>query len=138
MAPLRQFASEHGLKLFEDAAQAQGAEYQGRHAGSLADGAAFSFYPGKNRGACGEGGALVTSDPELDQRVRMYRNWGQEKPYHHVLPGYNYRMDGIQGAFLRVKLRHLPAWTEARRAHAARYSRSRSPNFMSTNGALVV
>jgi dTDP-4-amino-4,6-dideoxygalactose transaminase len=119
--PLLEIAKKHNLVLIEDACQAHGAEYKGRRAGSMGHMAAFSFYPGKNLGACGEGGALVTSDPELIKRVKMLRDWGQEKRYHHVLEGYNYRMDNIQGAILRIKLRHLPAWTEARRAHAARY-----------------
>lgn len=121
MDPLLDIAKKHNLLVIEDACQAHGAEYKGRRAGSIGHMAAFSFYPGKNLGACGEGGALVTSDPELIKKVRMYRDWGQEKRYHHVVEGYNYRMDNIQGAFLRIKLRHLPAWTEARRAHAALY-----------------
>jgi dTDP-4-amino-4,6-dideoxygalactose transaminase len=121
MAPILDVARRHDLLVVEDACQAHGAEYRGRRVGSLGHMAAFSFYPGKNLGACGEGGALVTSDPELVKRVRMLRDWGQEKRYLHVLEGFNYRMDNLQGAFLRIKLRHLPAWTEARRAHAARY-----------------
>jgi dTDP-4-amino-4,6-dideoxygalactose transaminase len=122
MDPIMEIAKKHNLVVIEDACQAHGAEYKGRRAGSIGHMAAFSFYPGKNLGACGEGGAFVTSDPELIKKVRMYRDWGQEKRYHHVLEGYNYRMDNIQGAFLRVKLKHLPAWTEARRAHAAKYA----------------
>lgn len=122
MDPILDIAARRRLLVIEDACQAHGAEYRGRRAGSIGHAAAFSFYPGKNLGACGEGGALVTSDPELAEKARMYRDWGQERRYHHVVEGYNYRMDGIQGAFLRVKLRHLPAWTEARRAHAARYA----------------
>lgn len=121
MDPILEIAKRHDLIVIEDACQAHGAEYKGRRAGSMGHMAAFSFYPGKNLGACGEGGALVTSDPELMKRAKMLRDWGQEKRYHHVLEGYNYRMDNIQGAILRIKLRHLPAWTEARRAHAARY-----------------
>jgi dTDP-4-amino-4,6-dideoxygalactose transaminase len=121
MDPILEIARKHGLCVIEDACQAHGAEYKGRRAGSMGHMAAFSFYPGKNLGACGEGGALVTNDPELAKRVRMLRDWGQDRRYHHALEGFNYRMDGLQGAFLRVKLRHLPAWTDARRAHAARY-----------------
>jgi dTDP-4-amino-4,6-dideoxygalactose transaminase len=83
----------------------------------------FSFYPGKNLGAAGEGGLVTTANPELARTVRMLRDWGAERKYHHVLKGYNFRMEGIQGAVLRVKLRHLEAWTEARRAAAARYDR---------------
>ncbi|HEX3345942.1 MAG TPA: DegT/DnrJ/EryC1/StrS family aminotransferase, partial [Polyangiaceae bacterium] len=94
---------------------------KGRRVGGIGHMAAFSFYPGKNLGACGEGGALVTNDPEFIKKTRMLRDWGQEKRYHHVLEGFNYRMDNLQGAFLRIKLKHLPAWTEQRRAHAARY-----------------
>src|SRR5208337_318880 len=109
------------LVVIEDACQAHGAEYKGRRVGSIGHMAAFSFYPGKNLGACGEGGAFVTNDPGFNKKVRMLRDWGQEKRYHHVLEGFNYRMDNIQSAILRIKLRHLPAWTEARRAHATLY-----------------
>jgi dTDP-4-amino-4,6-dideoxygalactose transaminase len=119
--PLLDIARKHDLVLIEDACQAHGAEYKGRRVGGIGHMAAFSFYPGKNLGACGEGGAFVTNDPEYIKKVRMLRDWGQEKRYHHVLEGYNYRMDNLQGAFLRIKLKHLPAWTEARRAHAALY-----------------
>ncbi len=122
MDPIMEIAKKHNLLVVEDACQAHGSEYKGRRAGSIGHMAAFSFYPGKNLGACGEGGALVTNDPDFIKKVRMYRDWGQEKRYHHTLEGYNYRMDGIQGAFLKVKLKHLPAWTEARRAHAAKYA----------------
>jgi dTDP-4-amino-4,6-dideoxygalactose transaminase len=119
--PLLDIAKKHNLLVIEDACQAHGAEYKGRRVGGIGHMAAFRFYPGKNLGACGEGGAFVTNDPEYIEKVRMLRDWGQEKRYHHVLEGYNYRMDNIQGAFLRVKMKHLPAWTEARRDHAARY-----------------
>lgn len=114
-------ARRFGLLVVEDACQAHGAEYRGRRAGSLGDLACFSFYPGKNLGAYGEGGMVVTGDAALARKIRMLRDWGAEKRYHHVLKGYNYRLEGIQGAVLRVKLRHLEAWTEARRAAAARY-----------------
>ncbi|HEX7080826.1 MAG TPA: DegT/DnrJ/EryC1/StrS family aminotransferase [Gammaproteobacteria bacterium] len=123
MDPILAVAREHGLVVIEDACQAHGAEYRGRRAGSFGDLAAFSFYPGKNLGAYGEGGMVVTNDPELAKRVRMLRDWGAEKKYHHVLKGYNYRLEGIQGAVLRVKLRHLEAWTEGRRRAAAHYDR---------------
>jgi len=122
MDPIMAAARKHDLLVIEDACQAHGAEYKGKRAGSIGHMAAFSFYPGKNLGACGEGGAFVTNDPEHIKKVRMLRDWGQEKRYHHALEGYNYRMDGIQGAFLKVKLKHLPAWTEARRAAAAHYA----------------
>ncbi len=123
MDPILEIARRHNLLVIEDAAQAHGAEYKGRRAGSMGHLACFSFYPGKNLGAYGEGGAVVTGNPEFTRTVRMLRDWGAEKKYQHVLKGYNYRLEGIQGAILRVKLRHLEAWTEARRAHAAAYTR---------------
>lgn len=123
MDPILSIARRHGLMVIEDAAQAHGAEYKGRRAGSLGEAGCFSFYPGKNLGACGEGGAATTSDPELARKLRLLRDWGQESKYRHVVKGYNYRMDGLQGAILRVKLRHLDRWTEARRIHAATYDR---------------
>lgn len=123
MDPILEIARRHRLVVVEDACQAHGAEYKSKRAGSLGDLAAFSFYPGKNLGAYGEGGMVVTSNPELAKNVRMLRDWGAEKKYHHVLKGYNYRLEGIQGAVLRVKLRHLEAWTEARRRAAALYDR---------------
>jgi dTDP-4-amino-4,6-dideoxygalactose transaminase len=123
MDPILAIARRHGLLVIEDACQAHGAEYRGRRAGSLGDMACFSFYPGKNLGAYGEGGMVVTSDAAFARTIRMLRDWGAEKRYHHVLKGYNYRLEGIQGAVLRVKLRHLEAWTEARRAAAACYDR---------------
>lgn len=121
MDALRAIARVYDLVLIEDAAQAQGAEYHGTRAGSLGDMACFSFYPSKNLGACGEAGAVVTDDATFAAKIRMLRDWGQEGRYNHVLPGYNYRMEGIQGAVLRVKLRQLEAWNEARRRHAAHY-----------------
>jgi len=124
MDPILDIATRRGLTVIEDAAQAHGAEYMGRRCGSMGAMAAFSFYPGKNLGAYGEGGAVVTSDPALAQRVRVLRSWGEERRYEHSVKGFNYRMDGIQGAILRVKLRHLEAWTEARRARAADYARA--------------
>jgi dTDP-4-amino-4,6-dideoxygalactose transaminase len=123
MDPLLTIARQHGLRVIEDAAQAQGAEYRGRRCGSMGDIAAFSFYPAKNLGAYGEGGAVVTNDRELARTVRLLRSWGEEQRYEHRLKGFNYRMDGIQGAILGVKLRHLEAWTEARRGRAALYDR---------------
>jgi len=123
MDPLLEMARRHGLALIEDAAQAHGAEYKGRRAGSIGDIGCFSFYPTKNLGAFGEGGAVVTNNPAHAHRIRMLRDWGAEKKYEHLLKGYNYRLEGLQGAILRVKLRHLERWNEARRAHAAEYSR---------------
>lgn len=122
MDPLLDIARRHGLIVIEDAAQAHGAEYKGRRAGSMGHMAAFSFYPGKNLGAYGEGGMVTTSDAGCAHKIRLLRNWGAERRYDHALKGFNYRMDGIQGAVLRVKLRYLEQWTEKRRAHAALYS----------------
>ncbi|MFO1491773.1 MAG: DegT/DnrJ/EryC1/StrS family aminotransferase [Kiritimatiellia bacterium] len=122
MDPILAIAAKHGLKVVEDAAQAHGAEYKGRRCGSMGALAGFSFYPGKNLGAYGEGGAVVTSDPEADRVVRILRDWGQDRRYHHVMKGFNFRMDGLQGAVLGVKLAHLEAWTEGRRRAAAMYA----------------
>ena len=121
MDPLIALADSRGLEVIEDAAQAHGADYRGRQAGSLGAMGCFSFYPAKNLGACGEGGAITTNDPRLAQRLRMLRDWGQSRKYLHELKGGNYRMDAVQGAILRIKLRHLEAWTRARRERAARY-----------------
>jgi dTDP-4-amino-4,6-dideoxygalactose transaminase len=121
MDPILEVARRHGLVVIEDAAQAHGAKYKGRAAGNLGDIGCFSFYPTKNLGAYGEGGAITTSSPEYAQKVRMLRDWGQDSKYHHVLRGFNYRMEGLQGAILRVKLRHLEHWTEGRRAIAVKY-----------------
>jgi dTDP-4-amino-4,6-dideoxygalactose transaminase len=121
MDPILETARRHKVIVIEDAAQAHGAEYKGRRAGSMGELACFSFYPGKNLGAYGEGGMVVTNNPEYTRTLRMLRDWGQEKKYQHELKGYNYRMEGMQGAILRVKLRHLEAWTEARRRLAASY-----------------
>src|SRR5271170_3462028 len=113
MDPIVDLARRRGLAVIEDAAQAHGAHYKGRRAGSLGDLACFSFYPGKNLGAYGEAGAVVTNNADYDRVIRMLRDWGGEKKYVHSLKGYNYRMEGMQGAILRVKLRHLETWTEA-------------------------
>ncbi|MGZ8928637.1 MAG: DegT/DnrJ/EryC1/StrS family aminotransferase [Methylobacter sp.] len=121
MDPILDIAKRHGLIVIEDAAQAHGAEYKGRRVGGLGDMGCFSFYPGKNLGAYGEGGMVVTSNAEYTRTIRMLRDWGAEQKYHHVLKGYNFRLEGIQGAVLRVKLRHLEKWTEARRSAAAYY-----------------
>ena len=122
MDPIMEIARRHGLVVIEDAAQAHGAKYKGRPVGSIGDLACFSFYPGKNLGAYGEGGALTTNSPEYAQTVRMLRDWGQDRKYHHALHGFNYRMEAFQGAILRVKLRHLERWTEARRAVVSLYN----------------
>ena len=125
--PLMQVASEHGLTLVEDSAQAHLAEYRGRRVGGIGHAAGFSFYPGKNLGAYGEGGAATTNDPGLARKMRLLRDWGQQRKYHHDMVAYNYRMDGIQGAILRVKLRRLEAWTERRRALAGLYRERLQP-----------
>ena len=114
-------AREHGLLVVEDACQAHGAEYRGKRAGSLGDAAAFSFYPGKNLGAYGEAGAVVTGDRALAERIAVVRDHGQTRKYHHEVVGWNARMDGLQGAILSVKLGHLDEWTGARRAAARLY-----------------
>jgi dTDP-4-amino-4,6-dideoxygalactose transaminase len=123
MDPILAIAEKHGLTVIEDACQAHGSEYKGRRCGSMSRIACFSFYPGKNLGAYGEGGAAVTSDPALAAKMRLLRSWGEETRYEHKYRGFNYRMDGIQGAVLGVKLRHLETWTEARRSRAAEYAR---------------
>jgi dTDP-4-amino-4,6-dideoxygalactose transaminase len=122
MDPILEIARRYGLTVIEDAAQAHGAEYKGRRVGSIGDIGCFSFYPGKNLGAYGEGGMAVTNSSEYAHTMRMLRDWGQEHRYHHALKGYNYRMDGIQGAILRVKLRYIESWTEARISHAGLYN----------------
>ncbi len=136
MDPILEITRRHGLVVIEDAAQAHGSEYKGRRAGGLGDIGCFSFYPTKNLGACGEGGMVVTSDPEREKRVRLLRDWGQTSKYRHELLGFNYRMEGIQGAILRVKLRHLERWTEMRRAHAARYDEALANSGVSTPVAM--
>jgi dTDP-4-amino-4,6-dideoxygalactose transaminase len=122
MDPIIEIARRHGLLVIEDAAQSHGAEYKGRRAGSIGDIGCFSFYPGKNLGAYGEGGAAVTNDSELAQRMALLRDWGQESKYRHVLPGFNYRMDAIQGAVLNVKMDYIEKWTEMRRRIADQYA----------------
>ncbi len=119
--PLLELSARHGLAVIEDAAQAHGAEYKGRRVGSIGDAGCFSFYPSKNLGAAGEAGMTVTHRPEWAERLRRLRNWGQAERYRHVEHGFNYRMAGIQGAVLDVKLRHLDAWNDCRRTNATRY-----------------
>ncbi len=121
MDPIMKIAKAHKLFVIEDACQAHGAEYRGKKAGSIGDAGCFSFYPGKNLGAYGEAGAVITNNDELDRTIRMLRDHGQAKKYFHSLVGWNMRMDGIQGAILSVKLKHLPAWTEGRRRNAKAY-----------------
>lgn len=114
-------AARHGLKVLEDACQAHGARLAGQRAGSFGDAAAFSFYPAKNLGAYGDGGMLVTNDPEIDERVRLLRNYGSKVKYHHEVVGMNRRLDTLQAAVLEVKLAKLDAWNAARMEHAAQY-----------------
>lgn len=121
MDSILEIARKYKLIVIEDSCQAHGARYKGRKTGSLSDSAAFSFYPGKNLGAYGEAGAVTTNDPHIAERIRMLRDHGMPRKYQHELVGRNDRMDGIQGAILGVKLRHLDGWNEARRRHAAQY-----------------
>ncbi len=123
-APMEEFraiADKHGLVLIEDAAQAHGARWKGKRAGSLGDIAAFSFYPGKNLGSCGEGGAVTTNNAELAAAVRQLRDHGQSQKYHHEVEGFNGRLHSIQARFLDIKLRHLDGWNAGRRDRANRY-----------------
>lgn len=123
MDPILEIARRHALPVIEDACQAHGAEYKGRKAGTIGTAGAFSFYPGKNLGALGEGGAVTTNDPEIAARMRVLREHGQASKYHHDVIGWNARLDGIQGAVLSVKLRHLEHANAARREAAALYCR---------------
>ena len=121
MDPILAIAGQHGLPVLEDSCQAHGALYKNRKAGTMGIAGCFSFYPGKNLGAFGEAGAVVTDDEELAKKIRVLRDHGQPQKYHHDVIGWNGRMDGIQGAVLSVKLKHLAAWNEARRSHAKKY-----------------
>lgn len=121
LGPLLALANEHGIPLVEDVAQAHGAKYYDRPAGSIGQSGCFSFYPGKNLGAYGEGGAIATSDDDISRRMRALRDHAQSERYHHSEIGFNYRMDAFQGAVLKIKLNHIEAWTEARRHLAQRY-----------------
>jgi len=124
MAPILKFARARGIAVVEDAAQAHGARYGGHRAGSLGSAGCFSFYPGKNLGAFGEAGAVVTQDGQLAERIRMLRDHGQVRKYNHAALGWNCRMDGIQAAVLQVKLRYLDNRNKRRRKHAAHYARA--------------
>lgn len=121
--PILRIARKHGLKVIEDAAQAHGAMYKGRMVGTLGDAACFSFYPGKNLGAYGDGGVVVTNDDDIALKVRMFANHGRVAKYDHEFEGVNSRLDGLQAAVLAVKLRHLPFWTERRRENAELYNK---------------
>ena len=124
MDPILEFARKHGLFVIEDACQAHGAEYKGKRAGTMGDVGCFSFYPGKNLGAFGEAGAVITNDSELDEKIRVLRDHGQIRKYRHNMIGWNCRMDGIQAAVLTVKLRRLENGNLLRRAHAEEYNRA--------------
>jgi dTDP-4-amino-4,6-dideoxygalactose transaminase len=121
MDAINAIAAKHNLPVIEDSCQAHGAKYKGRRAGSLGTAACFSFYPSKNLGACGEGGAVTTNDAELAKKLRMLRDHGSVKKYEHDFPAYNLRLEGIQGGVLAVKLPHLDGWNDNRRALAKRY-----------------
>lgn len=121
MKKINAIAKKHDLYVIEDAAQAHGARYDGKRVGSLGDVACFSFYPGKNLGAYGDAGAVVTNDEQIAERVRLLRNHGRVRKYEHLQEGYNHRCDAMQAAILSAKLRHLDAWNAARRAHAKLY-----------------
>ena len=123
MDPVLSLADKYGLKVIEDAAQAHGAHYKGRQIGSIGHVACFSFSPGKNLGAYGDGGAIVTNDDEFAMKARMYANHGRIDKYDHQVEGVNSRLDGLQAAILGVKLKHLPEWTEMRRKNAYLYNR---------------
>jgi dTDP-4-amino-4,6-dideoxygalactose transaminase len=128
MDAIQELADRYNVLLIEDACQAHGAEYfskrdnRWKKAGSIGKGAAFSFYPGKNLGACGEGGIVTTDDEELAKKIRMIREHGQAKKYYHDMEGYNGRLDSIQAGILNVKLKHLPRWNQSRRQHARKYN----------------
>jgi dTDP-4-amino-4,6-dideoxygalactose transaminase len=122
MDPLLDIAQHAGIPIIEDAAQAHGAKYRGRFAGAMGLISCFSFYPGKNLGAYGEGGLVATCDDRIAAKLRMLRDWGQDRKYHHPLKGFNYRMDSIQAAILGVKLKHVERWTEKRREIARWYA----------------
>lgn len=123
MKDLLDISKRRGIPLIEDAAQAHGATYRGRPVGTMGQSGCFSFYPGKNLGACGEGGAVVTEDDDIAQRMRALRDHAQSRRYHHEEVGFNYRMDGFQGAVLSIKLKYLEDWNDSRRQLASRYQR---------------
>ena len=121
--PIFEIAARHNLIVIEDAAQAHGSLYKGKRVGALGHAGSFSFYPGKNLGAYGEGGAVLTNDEEVARSLRLLRDHGSERKYHHQIIGYNFRLEGIQGAVLSVKLRYLDGWNDLRREHAEAYNK---------------
>ena len=135
MDPIMEIAGKYGpvlsgaegLVVIEDACQAHGAKYKGKRVGSVGHAAAFSFYPAKNLGAYGDGGMVISNDEQVANSIRLMRNYGQREKYHHVLRGYNHRLDTLQAAVLRVKLKHLDAWNAARRQHAQLYGELLAP-----------
>jgi dTDP-4-amino-4,6-dideoxygalactose transaminase len=135
MDAIKEIADKYGLIVIEDACQAHGAVYHSKKegkwkkAGSMGLAAAFSFYPGKNLGACGEGGAVTTNDEKIAQKIRMIRDHGQAKKYYHDMEGYNGRLDAIQAGFLSIKLKSLPKWNEKRRRNASLYSKLFAQHF---------
>jgi dTDP-4-amino-4,6-dideoxygalactose transaminase len=135
MDPIVETASRHGLAVIEDAAQAIGALYRGRPVGGIGTIGCFSFFPSKNLGAFGDGGLMTSEDEALAQRLRLMRNHGAEPKYFHKFVGGNFRLDALQAAVLRIKAKHLPAWTEARRRNAARYRRLFEQAGLSERGA---
>jgi dTDP-4-amino-4,6-dideoxygalactose transaminase len=126
MDPILELAKKHGLKVIEDNAQAQGARYKGRRTGALGDAAGNSFYPGKNLGAYGDAGAVTTNDKELADKIRILRNYGSQKKYYNEVIGYNSRLDEMQAAFLRVKLKKMDEWNDRRRAIAKNFLKQMS------------
>jgi len=144
MDPIQEIADRYGLIVIEDACQAHGALYYSKKderwkkAGSMGLAAAFSFYPGKNLGACGEGGAVTTNDEGIAQKIRMLRDHGQAKKYYHAFEGYNGRLDAIQAGILRTKLKHLPQWNEKRRHNASLYSELLTRNAKPETHNLIV
>lgn len=123
MDPILKLAEKNNLIVIEDAAQAHGAEYHGKRVGSIGALGCFSFYPGKNLGACGEGGIITTNSDELADKIRLLRDWGATEKYQHTMKGFNYRMEAIQGAVLGIKLTYLDKWTGDRQSHAALYNK---------------